>query len=261
MRFPSFAQPPPTMHSAAGRRALSCGKHTSRRELRLRAGRTRPTPCPPAQTLLEPEYCKGCLRCIEAARAIASPRQHDQPETGLKPVELHWTIATVAPVHGRVPEPSPAAGDGVGGIQHDFELQDPVKLSARRLWPAIPRATSPTSFVALPACEPMVLKAPTPPRSARSSRLPPRLRLSHHAEHGRRRAHGKILPKIGGHFVQAVSETAAVNMMYGAGGPGVPCITFTSGPGFSLMLEGISYMTVRKCPRVRQHHARRSRPR
>ncbi|HBL26588.1 MAG TPA: pyruvate ferredoxin oxidoreductase, partial [Acidobacteria bacterium] len=60
----------------------------------------------------------------------------------------------------------------------------------------------------------------------------------------------KILPKLDGAFVQAVSETAAVNMMYGAGGSGVPCMTFTSGPGFSLMLEGVSYMIGAELPGV-----------
>jgi pyruvate/2-oxoacid:ferredoxin oxidoreductase alpha subunit len=39
-------------------------------------------------------------------------------------------------------------------------------------------------------------------------------------------------------------------MMYGAGGAGVPCMTFTSGPGFSLMLEGVSYMIGAEVPGV-----------
>jgi pyruvate/2-oxoacid:ferredoxin oxidoreductase alpha subunit len=60
----------------------------------------------------------------------------------------------------------------------------------------------------------------------------------------------RILPKLDGAFVQAVSEVAAVNMMYGAGGAGVPCMTFTSGPGFSLMLEGISYLIGAEVPGV-----------
>jgi len=48
----------------------------------------------------------------------------------------------------------------------------------------------------------------------------------------------KVLPELDGVFVQAVSEVATVNMMYGAGGAGKRCMTFTSSPGFSLMLEG-----------------------
>jgi pyruvate/2-oxoacid:ferredoxin oxidoreductase alpha subunit len=43
---------------------------------------------------------------------------------------------------------------------------------------------------------------------------------------------------------------ATVNMMYGAGGAGKRCLTFTSSPGFSLMLEGISYMIGAEVPAV-----------
>jgi len=60
----------------------------------------------------------------------------------------------------------------------------------------------------------------------------------------------KLLPRLDGVFVQAVSEVAAVNMMYGAGGAGLPVMTFTSSPGFSLMLEGISYMIGSELPGV-----------
>lgn len=60
----------------------------------------------------------------------------------------------------------------------------------------------------------------------------------------------KILPELNGAFVQAVSEVATVNMMYGCGGAGMRCMTFTSSPGFSLMLEGISYMIGAEVPGV-----------
>jgi pyruvate/2-oxoacid:ferredoxin oxidoreductase alpha subunit len=43
---------------------------------------------------------------------------------------------------------------------------------------------------------------------------------------------------------------AAVNMMYGCGGAGLRSLTFTSSPGFSLMLEGISYMVGAELPAV-----------
>jgi pyruvate/2-oxoacid:ferredoxin oxidoreductase alpha subunit len=43
---------------------------------------------------------------------------------------------------------------------------------------------------------------------------------------------------------------ATVNMMYGCGGAGLRCMTFTSSPGFSLMLEGISYMIGAEIPGV-----------
>ena len=60
----------------------------------------------------------------------------------------------------------------------------------------------------------------------------------------------KLLPKLDGVFVQAASEVAAVNMIYGCGGAGLPCMTLTSSPGFSLMLEGISYMIGAELPGV-----------
>jgi pyruvate/2-oxoacid:ferredoxin oxidoreductase alpha subunit len=60
----------------------------------------------------------------------------------------------------------------------------------------------------------------------------------------------KVLPELHGVFVQAVSEVATVNMMYGCGGAGLRCMTFTSSPGFSLMLEGISYMIGAEVPCV-----------
>jgi len=50
--------------------------------------------------------------------------------------------------------------------------------------------------------------------------------------------------------VQAVSEVATVNFMYGCGGAGRRAMTFTSSPGFSLMLEGLSYMIGAEVPGV-----------
>jgi pyruvate/2-oxoacid:ferredoxin oxidoreductase alpha subunit/ferredoxin len=60
----------------------------------------------------------------------------------------------------------------------------------------------------------------------------------------------KLQPLMEGVFFQAVSEVATVNLMYGTGGAGLPCMTFTSSPGFSLMLEGVSYMVGAEVPGV-----------
>jgi 2-oxoglutarate ferredoxin oxidoreductase subunit alpha len=49
-------------------------------------------------------------------------------------------------------------------------------------------------------------------------------------------------------LLQAESELAAVNMMYGAGGAGARVMTTTSSPGFSLMQEGISYIACAQIP-------------
>ncbi|HUH62032.1 MAG TPA: 3-methyl-2-oxobutanoate dehydrogenase subunit VorB [Terracidiphilus sp.] len=58
------------------------------------------------------------------------------------------------------------------------------------------------------------------------------------------------MPKTGGVFLQAESEVAAVNMLYGASSAGVRCMTASSGPGISLMQEGISYMAGAELPCV-----------
>ena len=50
------------------------------------------------------------------------------------------------------------------------------------------------------------------------------------------------LPKIGGCFLQAESEVAAINMIYGAAGCGVRVMTSSSSPGISLKAEGLSYI-------------------
>lgn len=56
------------------------------------------------------------------------------------------------------------------------------------------------------------------------------------------------LEKRGGVFVQAESEVAAINMVYGAAGTGQRIMTSTSSPGFSLMQEGISYIACAELP-------------
>lgn len=58
----------------------------------------------------------------------------------------------------------------------------------------------------------------------------------------------KHLNKRGGVFIQAESEVAAINMVYGAAGTGERAMTSTSSPGFSLMMEGISYMACAELP-------------
>jgi 2-oxoglutarate ferredoxin oxidoreductase subunit alpha len=60
----------------------------------------------------------------------------------------------------------------------------------------------------------------------------------------------KRLPEVGGAFVQAESEVAAINMVYGAAGVGVKCMTSSSSPGISLMAEGMSYLAACELPCV-----------
>ncbi len=58
------------------------------------------------------------------------------------------------------------------------------------------------------------------------------------------------MPQAGGVFLQAESEVAAINMLYGAAAAGVRCMTASSGPGISLMQEGISYLAGAELPCV-----------
>ena len=52
----------------------------------------------------------------------------------------------------------------------------------------------------------------------------------------------KRMPKIGGTFLQAESEIAAINMVYGVSSTGKRVMTSSSSPGISLKSEGISYL-------------------
>ncbi|MFO8070746.1 MAG: 3-methyl-2-oxobutanoate dehydrogenase subunit VorB [Polyangia bacterium] len=58
------------------------------------------------------------------------------------------------------------------------------------------------------------------------------------------------LPEVGGQYVQAESEVAASNMIYGAAGVGIRVLTTSSSPGISLMAEGISYIAGAELPVV-----------
>ena len=225
---------------------------------RLPAGSPAPTAMSATsrpKPFLQPEYCKGCLRCVDACpRHCITPGQAINSATGLIPVELDLAACNGCSLCMQAcPEPFGLRPDtenhhACGG---DYELQDPAKLFGERQVNAAPVADQPNVHIDLPACEPLVLKGtyasavgallagcrhvfgyPITPSTEGSELM------------------AKILPKLNGAFVQAVSETAAVNMMYGAGGAGVPCITYTSGPGFSLMLEGVSYLIGAEVPAV-----------
>lgn len=60
----------------------------------------------------------------------------------------------------------------------------------------------------------------------------------------------KRLPEVGGTFLQAESETSAINMVYGAAGAGGRVMTSSSSPGISLKQEGISYIAGAELPCV-----------
>ncbi|MEW5762161.1 MAG: 3-methyl-2-oxobutanoate dehydrogenase subunit VorB [Bacillota bacterium] len=58
------------------------------------------------------------------------------------------------------------------------------------------------------------------------------------------------LPEVGGVYLQAESELAAINMVYGAAAAGARVMTSSSSPGISLMQEGISYLAGAELPCV-----------
>ncbi len=60
----------------------------------------------------------------------------------------------------------------------------------------------------------------------------------------------KHLPKLGGDFIQAESEIAAINMLLGASASGYRAMTSSSSPGISLKQEGISYLAGSELPGV-----------
>ena len=186
---------------------------------------------------------KGCI----------SPGTEINPATGLVPVELHLENCTGCTLCLQAcPEPYGLRLESERGQpEGDFVLEDPAKLFGEKCVPNHSEGDLPADVIALPPCEPMVLKGTY--ASAIGALLAgcrhvfgyPITPSTEGAE-----LMAKILPKLDGAFVQAVSEVAAVNMMYGCGGAGLPCMTFTSSPGFSLMLEGVSYMIGAEVPGV-----------
>ena len=60
----------------------------------------------------------------------------------------------------------------------------------------------------------------------------------------------KKMPEVGGHFLQAESELAAIHMIFGASAAGGKAMTSTSSPGIALMLEGLSHLAAAELPCV-----------
>ena len=201
---------------------------------------------------LLPEYCKGCSRCIDAcAKDCIHLGDQINPLTGLIPVELDLTNCNACGLcMDACPEPYGLRPAHEGQIL-DFELEDPAKLYGVKPSDAPEPVDVPGETLPLPRTEPLVIKGTY--ASAIGAILA-----------GCRHVYGypitpstegaelmaKFLPKLDGTFLQAVSEVAAVNMMYGTAGAGLPTMTFTSSPGFSLMLEGVSYMIGAELPGV-----------
>ena len=201
--------------------------------------------------LLFPHFCKACGRCITACpkHCIEMGTEID-PVTGCTPVVIDLDecndcglcLSACPEPYGLVPAPQEAEG---------FELLDPEELFGARMTTAPKPISIPDERRPLPTLEPMTLKG------NHASAIGAILAGCRHffgypitpSTEGAELI-AKLLPELDGMFVQAVSEVAAVNMMYGCGGAGLRCMTLTSSPGFSLMVEGISYMIGAELPGV-----------
>jgi pyruvate/2-oxoacid:ferredoxin oxidoreductase alpha subunit/NAD-dependent dihydropyrimidine dehydrogenase PreA subunit len=211
------------------------------------ATKTRPKP------FLFPQLCKACGRCIEACpkHCIAFDTGID-PRSGLTPVVVDEELCNgCALCFDACPEPYGlmARTPELSGV--DTVVSDPYTVFGARPHRPATATPVPDRRVPLPPVEPMVLKGNY---AAAVGALLAGCRhffgypITPSTEGAELMA--KVLPELHGVFVQAVSEVATANMMYGCGGAGLRCMTFTSSPGFSLMLEGISYMIGAEVPGV-----------
>ncbi len=197
-----------------------------------------------------PELCKGCGRCIEACPKHCfyfSDAIH--PESGVIPVEVDLSVCNGCGLcFTACPEPF-----GMLPVFDSRPVREELRRARREAVPtdAPEPQGAPNLKMPLPETPPLFIKGTY--ASAIGALLAgcrhffgyPITPSTEGAE-----LMAKLLPKLNGFFVQAVSEVATVNMMYGCGGAGLPCMTFTSSPGFSLMLEGISYMIGAEVPGV-----------
>ncbi len=211
-----------------------------------------PTPAKKTRSkpFLLPQFCKACGRCIDACpKDCIHLGDEIEPASGFTPVELDLEVCNACGLClSACPEPYgllpiPLHSDGHAGALTELFGPQPE--------PAEEPEAVPDVRVPLPALEPRVMKG------AHAAAVGALLAGCRHffgypitpsTEGAELMA--KHLGHLGGVFVQAVSEVATVNMMYGCGGAGRRAMTFTSSPGFSLMLEGISYMVGAEIPGV-----------
>jgi pyruvate/2-oxoacid:ferredoxin oxidoreductase alpha subunit/NAD-dependent dihydropyrimidine dehydrogenase PreA subunit len=197
-----------------------------------------------------PEFCKGCGRCIESCnKGCIQLGTEVNPATGLIPIILNLESCTCCGLcFEACPEPF-----GLRSVDaaYAFELTDPKSFAGLKVSSAPKPEAIPNAVLGMPKVQPLVIKGTY--ASAIGALLAgcrhffgyPITPSTEGAE-----LMAKLLPQLDGVFLQAVSEVATVNMMYGCSGAGQRCMTFTSSPGFSLMLEGISYMIGAEVPGV-----------
>jgi pyruvate/2-oxoacid:ferredoxin oxidoreductase alpha subunit/NAD-dependent dihydropyrimidine dehydrogenase PreA subunit len=188
--------------------------------------------------VLVPRYCKGCSRCIESCQHhCIEPGREIDAETGLIPVVLHLDDCTSCGLClAACPEPYGLLAEGERPPERSGWAQpddvDDERLPLPAFEPIVVKGTYASALGALIAGCRHFFGYPITPSTEGAELM------------------AKLLPKLGGSFVQAVSEVATVNFLYGCGGAGKRAMTFTSSPGFSLMLEGLSYMIGAEVPGV-----------
>ena len=195
--------------------------------------------------LVTEALCKGCGRCLEACPKNAIALGTDINQTsGLVPIHIDYDLCNSCGLCVTAcPEPY-----GLGNEVYD--LEDPRHLYGEQARRPKPATIAPTK-IALPNVEPMVLKgnyAAAIGAILAGCRHVYGYPITPSTEGAELMA--KLLPKLDGIFLQACSEVATVNHMYGCASAGLPTMTFTSSPGFSLMLEGISYFIGTELPAV-----------
>jgi pyruvate/2-oxoacid:ferredoxin oxidoreductase alpha subunit/NAD-dependent dihydropyrimidine dehydrogenase PreA subunit len=212
---------------------------------------------PRARPLLFPQLCKACGRCVTACptHCIELGSEID-PVSGLTSVIVHedecngcglcfdacpepyglWPrLGAIETVAVATTDPYAAFGatrEAVPDAEFAVEAPPERRRPLGRAEPLILKGTEASAIGALLAGCRHFFGYPITPSTEGAELM------------------AALLPQLNGVFLQAVSEVATVNMMYGCGGAGLRSMTFTSSPGFSLMLEGISYMIGAELPGV-----------
>jgi pyruvate/2-oxoacid:ferredoxin oxidoreductase alpha subunit/ferredoxin len=229
--------------SSGGNGRARNGGASSAREVTTDGGNGKKKRTPP---VLVAELCKGCGRCISSCpRDAISLSDEINQISGLVPVVIDLDLCNGCGLCiSACPEP-------YGLSETGYELEDPEHLYGERERTRLAAPSVPGRRIPLPPSEPRMIKGN---HAAAIGSLLAGCRhvvgypITPSTEGAELMA--ALLPRLGGVFLQAVSEVATVNHMYGCGAAGLPCMTFTSSPGFSLMLEGISYMVGAEVPAV-----------
>jgi pyruvate/2-oxoacid:ferredoxin oxidoreductase alpha subunit/NAD-dependent dihydropyrimidine dehydrogenase PreA subunit len=196
--------------------------------------------------VVEPRYCKGCGRCIEAcAKGCIALGTEIDALSGLVPVVIDpercngcgLCFDACPEPYGLRPEedtrPAPPPGRLPGAVPAPRPRDVPeTRLRLPETLPLVIKGTYASAIGALLAGCRHFFGYPITPSTEGAELM------------------ARLLPRLDGVFLQAVSEVATVNLMYGCGAAGLPSMTFTSSPGFSLMLEGVSYMIGAEVPGV-----------